>query len=388
MHIGLDLGLQMNNSNLFNKLEKEGKDFLLNRTVRNIVSEQVNLDRQTVFNLESYSDIKQYSSLLSPLLKTKVLQKSTGNGYYDYGVLPVDLTPITTGRLYAGREYRVTVAGTTNLSTFGSTSPPIVGAIFTCVLATANATALEVGATYRILTKGTSDFTLAGAINNMVGTEFIATGTTIGTGTATPLSLSPTWAGGTTLEFTYSEDVFEELSSVSNVDTGYPFAIGGLVKGTTYKIITGGTITGLTLFGSISNTVEAGYTFLCTLTGVPTWATSGVSMIATKDVLNRLVKVQDVHNFLQNAYGTVTSSPIATLVDNKVYVYHDAKFTINSISLTYVRPPKTISSTNNTDCDLALKFHNKVVDDTVSYTMSFTNNPAYQAFINENKTAK
>lgn len=41
-----------------------------------------------------------------------------------------------------------------------------------------------VGATYRIATVGTTDFTLIGAANNNVGTEFVATGVGTGTGTA------------------------------------------------------------------------------------------------------------------------------------------------------------------------------------------------------------
>ena len=45
------------------------------------------------------------------------------------------------------------------------------------------ATALVTGATYQILTVGTSDFTAVGASANTVGTIFTATGTTTGTGT-------------------------------------------------------------------------------------------------------------------------------------------------------------------------------------------------------------
>lgn len=45
------------------------------------------------------------------------------------------------------------------------------------------ATALVTGATYQILTVGTSDFTTVGASANTVGTIFTATGTTTGTGT-------------------------------------------------------------------------------------------------------------------------------------------------------------------------------------------------------------
>lgn len=51
-------------------------------------------------------------------------------------------------------------------------------------LANTTATALVPGVTYRIVSTGSSDFTLAGAATNTIGTEFVATGTTAGSGTA------------------------------------------------------------------------------------------------------------------------------------------------------------------------------------------------------------
>jgi N4-gp56 family major capsid protein len=50
--------------------------------------------------------------------------------------------------------------------------------------ATVDATALVAGTTYTIVSVGDSDFTLSGATNNAVGENFVATGTTTGTGTA------------------------------------------------------------------------------------------------------------------------------------------------------------------------------------------------------------
>lgn len=46
-----------------------------------------------------------------------------------------------------------------------------------------------VGKRYRIATAGTTDFTLIGAANSSVGTEFVATGVGAGTGTATAIGL-------------------------------------------------------------------------------------------------------------------------------------------------------------------------------------------------------
>ena len=52
------------------------------------------------------------------------------------------------------------------------------------------ATALVVGRTYTILTTGTTDFTLIGAINSNPGTTFVATGTNTGLGTGTVIEVN------------------------------------------------------------------------------------------------------------------------------------------------------------------------------------------------------
>lgn len=102
------------------------------------------------------------------------------------------------------------------------------------------ATALVAGRTYKIFTVGTSDFTLAGAIQNTVGVFFVATGTTTGTGTAQEVPLG---------------------TSVGSV-----FAAGCLA-GETYVILSVGT-TDWTLIGAASN--ASGVIFVATGAGTGT----------------------------------------------------------------------------------------------------------------------
>ena len=64
-----------------------------------------------------------------------------------------------------------------------------------------NAGSFSTGTTYWITTVGTTDFTLIGAADNSVGTEFTATGAGSGTGTATPL---PTTSATADAEFVSS----------------------------------------------------------------------------------------------------------------------------------------------------------------------------------------
>jgi len=65
------------------------------------------------------------------------------------------------------------------------TAGPVPSGEYTVNFPLTSATALIVGTQYIINSIGTSDFQLAGAQNNEVGTSFAATGTTIGTGTCT-----------------------------------------------------------------------------------------------------------------------------------------------------------------------------------------------------------
>lgn len=386
MHIGLDLGLQILNSNLFNKLEPQAKDYFINRVMYDMISKEVNIESKTAANLQSYNDIREYSSLLEPILIIQQLDKYTGDGTYDYVTLPKDVSPVISGFLYMGRTYKVVIAGTSNLTTFGAaSSPAVVGATFTCNIATINATSLTIGCKYRILTVSGSTYTSVGSINNMVGTEFIATGTSAGgVGIVTPLSGLPTWAGGTSLTMIPLYSVLEVISSYSNIDKGSSFSTGPLKKGTKYKVVTGGTISNLTSFGSAYNAVEPGYVFLCTLDGTPNWSTSGVVLIATKDILNRLVKLQDIANFSQTSYGNTDISPLSTMSDGKLLVYHNGKYTINSITLVYVRQPNKIDSQNNVDCELLESYHGKLVDNTVQFIMAYSGNPNYQTVLTEN----
>jgi len=60
MHIGIDLALQRQNSNLYGNLESEEKDYAINRTIRQLVSAVLNEENNKIFNAISFEDIKKY----------------------------------------------------------------------------------------------------------------------------------------------------------------------------------------------------------------------------------------------------------------------------------------------------------------------------------------
>jgi hypothetical protein len=120
---------------------------------------------------------------------------------------------------------------------------------------TVTAGSFVVGATYTILTVGTTNFTLIGASASTVGVVFTATGVGSGTGTATtPLPSRYLKSDGTNTSF----DQFN-LASTTTVTAG------SFVIGTTYTILTIGT-TDFTLIGASANTIGV----IFTATGVGT----------------------------------------------------------------------------------------------------------------------
>ena len=118
-----------------------------------------------------------------------------GNGTFTYYTDGTTITPITgnadvfAGYFVVGSKYTITVPGTTDFTLIGAANN-LVGTSFIATgngvgtgMAQLNAGYLVVGNTYAIATVGSTDFTLVGAANNTIGTVFTATGVGTGTGT-------------------------------------------------------------------------------------------------------------------------------------------------------------------------------------------------------------
>ena len=105
--------------------------------------------------------------------------------------------------LAPGFSYTISSIGTTDFIAIGAASNT-VGLTFTASgpgtgsgtaqSATVAATALSPGWAYKIVSVGTTDFTLVGAASNVVGTQFRASGAGTGSGTAQPVVGYTAWA--------------------------------------------------------------------------------------------------------------------------------------------------------------------------------------------------
>lgn len=96
-------------------------------------------------------------------------------------------------------------------------------------------------------------------------------------------------------------------------------------------------------------------------------------------VPNRIIKGQARSQVLNSTFaGSRASSPISTLDGNLHRVYHDKRFIVNSLMISYVRKPRKISLSLSSDCDLPEEFHSQIVDRAVLFIKELTNNPDWQ----------
>ena len=86
-------------------------------------------------------------------------------------------------------------------------------------------------------------------------------------------------------------------------------------------------------------------------------------------------------------YKSSYYSPVSELGNNILYVYKDSSFTVNKVSISYVRKPLPISISLNTDSDLPEEFHQQICDLSVEYILSTIKDvQGAQLKANDNKT--
>ena len=374
MHVGLDLALQRINSNVFNKLLREEKDYFLNVTTQELIRAALLNENNTVFNIISYGDIRKYYETLQYYIRSVELNVNESLGQqFVYGDFPVNI-PMgkkISGYLYKHIPYKILVSGGTDLTDAGAPVDATEGTVFVCN--PDNITLPENivgGETYRIINTGGHDLSSVGAASGKPGTVFVATADGED---ATPaptalvlerLTIKPTWLDGTEITPISNYGYFNYLSSRSAVRYGQAIASGTLTRGKKYYVYKTGSTDLSSVGGFVINSVGA--IFTCTAETEITWE-DGTILYEVLDSVNRIIKFQDVYNFLEHSYGTTVSSPVATLADNKLYVYHNYKFDINRIYLDYIKEPISVSRENSVDSDLPVSMHPFLVSTTAEY---------------------
>jgi len=401
MHIGIDLGLRLQNSNQFNKLMKEEKDFILNKAIISVVKDAIPTEADQL-NVVGDDVIKEQYNVLDTVLTEKDYVEFVHGDKYIEVTLPRFMDQlIQDGLLYVDNKYKIVTPGTTDLTDFGcAVNVPDKEFEYTPddVIWVADGGGFNfniiLGYVYKILRTDGTLFTNNGAPSNDVGTIFTCTSTETFTSASmkeTRLQIIaglPAWDNATSVRVVKNLDVFEIVRSTSLVYTNCTFNIGMIRKGYYYKVVQGGTIVGLTAFGSAYDVVEAGYIFLCTKDGAPAWASSGVRLSELMLSVNRLPAMKDVDNAISHPIGTLVSSPISTRLGGKLRVFHDNKFDIHRINLVYIRRPIAVDSITGINCDLNEAIHDHIVDRAVSYVAATHGAPTYQALKNEENQNK
>ena len=368
MHIGLDLVGQSINSNVFGRMLPEEKDWYLNKTIRELVRGILLDEKNTVISLISYGDIRYYYEVLQYYIRKVELSVNKNTGYnHVYGDFPTNIPMgvIKSGLLYKGIPYKILVQGGTLLTRAGYTS----GNSFVCnpVNLDGDGTMI-IGETYRIINAASVDFTTKGAKSNEPGTIFVcSTGGVIDANNESVelevLTVSLTWDGNTELTPTSNFGYFNYVSSDSYVRYGQSISSGKLIPGRKYIVHIPGTTDFTSVGGKAEN--DSGFIFTCNADATLTW--NGSVLYEVIEVTNRIVKMQDVNNFLEHSFGTTVSSPISSISENKINVYHNFKFDIYRVYLTYIKEPVAVSRENNIDSDLPVSLHDLVIDLTARY---------------------
>lgn len=380
MHIGLDLILQRINSNVFNKLLKEEKDWFINVTTQELVRAVLLEENNTVFNIVAYTDIRKYYEALQYYIRSTELSVNTNSGErFSYGDFPMNVTMgnVSSGGLYRDIYYKIITLGdaSSNLGNYGTGANPNTGDIFLCspsVIYTNSNFDYIKGEIYRIENAGGINAVSFGASSNIPGTVFTCTSSGTTTGGANSAALFtklygiPTWSGGTVLTPISNYGYFNYLSSRTAVKYGQSISSYPLVVGKKYIVTAKSSTCNFYPNGGNYN-CDVGFIFRCTAaTPLGAWPTSAILYEVTEPQ-NRIVKAQDIYNILDYSFGTTNSSPIAILSDNKVKVYHDRKFEALRIYLDYIKEPITVSKENNVSSDLPVSLHSTLVNLTADY---------------------
>jgi len=411
LHIGIDLALKMFNHNLLGRMLPEEKDYILNKTITNLVHKTAEDARHSVINVESYSDITAFYNVLEPLLVRRQLEPTYNVGIYSEYKLPkfIDVLDKQGSEIITNIDYKVEQVGNINtqLALLDFSVPLSYAEDDILTLTIPNVVFVEIlvddlglldifaGVKYKILRASGLDFTPYGAANNKVGTIFTCTTShtfsiTLSTDDTPTTELEvisytpPSWVD-TILVATKNLSMFDHIAVNTLISTNsYLRSTNNakLVKGTYYRVVTGGLFTNLTSFGSDYELVEENYIFMATASGTPTWGPVPVAVLESlTDSTCRLIKPQDVSSMLNHSYGTTETSPFATFGNNKVQIYHANKYSIVSTELVYVSVPAVIDSNSGSETDLNVNLHPTLVTLAVQDIVS-TNNPQVYPTVN------
>jgi hypothetical protein len=104
---------------------------------------------------------------------------------------------------------------------------------------------------------------------------------------------------------------------------------------------------------------------------------------------NRLVRGHFRSQLRTSAFAkTSSASPISAISGNQLKIYHDGKFIVSKLLMSYVRKPAKINLFLNQNCDLADNFHQEICDRAVLYIKELTASPDWEIKLRDMMTNK
>jgi hypothetical protein len=406
----------LTNSNINRSIFPEEKDYMINKVVTDFVNTIVTNEETSVTPYISYTDIKKYTNALQKHIHSISLATTEIGNYVESKLPRSNATTIlnssvgatSTDLLIDGVTYKVIEKGTIDLSDFGyEVSANITNDdIFDCELS--NLIGFEYSGdriemilkpgTYKIINAGLFDFTDTdtdvNVKDNNPNTIFTISEQTVlvnmisysepsddekNSTILKPLKLNPIWLGA---KIKPMNDLKYYLLNSSSSTVTQKIVNSGVLKVNNTYIVSAldSTVIDLSSVGGVA-TPTVGYKFICTAATALTW--NSAELLNVTDVVNRLVLIKNVDNYLKNTFGIIKSSPISVIINNKVRVYNDNVFDVPYINLTYVIKPTPVSKELQIDCDLPEYLHPLIVDICVQQLMSIMGLQANRTNTNE-----
>lgn len=336
MHIDTNLKAQKIASNAFRNLDPSELDWLLNNEVDRFIKDRIKKDNDSLGFDATQVDVDALRAIITNDYPLPIYKKSLSDTSV-FADLPGDYSFLIddSSRVVRSCEPAYSVANKFNNTTLYIYAFPL------------NQSTLTTGPFYVNFI-----LTLNGAA---IYTE------TAGPGLATKEEL-----------FTYRDKIMNELYKLSTQDVSYYWEqFGNVYKKNTIIAVATTDQTGsntISLDGVAHTAVETTQLLLR-----PT--TVGVY----KEIGNRLIRGQSRSVVLNSAFGkTRFSSPVSGLDQYSLRVYHDKRFIVNSVVISYIRKPRKISLSLDQSCELAPEFHPLIVDRTVLAIKELTDNPDWQ----------
>lgn len=339
MHIGIDIGLQMITSNRKSIVEPKEKDWILNQAVLQFINTRVNPKSNP--KREGFEDTQKRYDDLADIKNAVSLTVYVNKDYEQFCVLPCDYLHLVNDRSIL--EY--------NCNGFDLTTSNIEKQVCYVSFTDDNTTGAKYG-NFNILLDGVSIFNIS---SYPIGSLYTNSS-----------------------KFEIINIVLEEINKRSDIEV-YWERYDNIYKKDQF------------IFISLTNTAfqidlnYSGYASGHISSQIVTYVQYNNTFSNLKEKENRLVSSEHIYAINDDNYGkTSWKSPLSALIGRRLKVLRDDDFVIDSINIEYIRRPRFINIEINQGCEIHPNFHQEIVDIAVQKIKARTEDPGYEAIVQEN----